>query len=167
MINDYLLKKYNIDPIFDARKKEKALEELSDKNGKISARKMNKVIKEYNDSVNDERLMVDTATYRNASDEANFWYNMKKEQSSDGTTKALTNGNQQKQAQKEPEVEIQYPEPKRRGRGGSSRQADTNAATPKVKVKWNEKDYHEKSAMEEAEDRTYKGWDPGASHYVR
>ena len=140
---------------------------------------MNKVIKEYNDSVNDERLMVDTATYRNASDEANFWYNMKKEQSSDGTTKALTNGNQQKQAQKEPEVEIQYPEPKRRGRGGSSRQADTNeyrngshgtssnAATPKVKVKWNEKDYHEKSAMEEAEDRTYKGWDPGASHYVR
>ena len=105
---------------------------------------------------------------------------MKKEQSSTGgTTKALTNGNQQKQAQKEPEVEIQYPEPKRRGRGGSSRQADTNeyrngshgtssnAATPKVKVKWNEKDYHEKSAMEEAEDRTYKGWDPGASHYVR
>ena len=180
MIDDYLLKKYNIDPIFDARKKEKALEELSDKNGKISARKMNKVIKEYNDSVNDERLMVDTATYRNASDEANFWYNMKNKQNPTGdTTKALTNGNQQKQAQKEPEVEIQYPEPKRRGRGGSSRQADTNeyrngnqgtspnAATPKVKVKWNEKDYHEKSAMEEAEDRTYKGWDPGTSRFVR
>ena len=180
MIDDYLLKKYNIDPIFDARKKEKALEELSDKNGKINARKMNKVIKEYNDSVNDERLMVATATYRNASDEANFWYNMKHEQSSTGdTTKALTNGNQQKQAQKEPEVEIQYPEPKRRGRGGSSRQADTNeyrngspgtsanAATPKVKVKWNEKDYHEKNAMEEAEDKMYKGWDPGTSRFVR
>ena len=180
MIDDYLLKKYNIDPIFDARKKEKALEELSDKNGKINARKTNKIIEEYNASVNDERLMVATATYRNASDEANFWYNMKNKQNSTGdTTKALTNGNQQKQAQKEPEVEIQYPEPKRRGRGGSSRQADTNeyrngshgtssnAATPKVKVKWNEKDYHEKSAMEEAEDRTYKGWDPGTSHFVR
>lgn len=180
MIDDYLLKKYNIDPIFDARKKEKALEELSDKKGKINARKMNKVIKEYNDSVNDERLMVATATYRNASDEANFWYNMKNKQNpTGGTTKALTNGNQQKQTQKEPEVEIQYPEPKRRGRSGSSRQADTNeyrngshgtssnAATPKVKVKWNEKDYHEKSAMEEAEDRTYKGWDPGTSNFVR
>ena len=175
MLDSFIAHKYKVDYTHNYLKKLEIVDSYKDTRGKIIWRTVNDDIQEYNKTAEDKDY-IDIRRYKEASNKANFWFNMRKEQKSvvSKTKEQIT-----KPQQKQPEVEIQYPEPKRRGRGGSSRQADTNeyrngnqgtssnAATPKVKVKWNEKDYHEKSAMEEAEDRTYKGWDPGTSHFVR
>ena len=175
MLDSFIAHKYKVDYTHNYLKKLKIVDSYKDTRGKIIWRTVNDDIQEYNKTAEDKDY-IDIRRYKEASNKAKFWFNMRKEQKSDvsKTKEQIT-----KPQQKQPEVEIQYPEPKRRGRGGSSRQADTNeyrngshgtssnAATPKVKVKWNEKDYHEKSAMEEAEDKMYKGWNPGTSRFVR
>ena len=178
MINSYVEKRYGYFSVTDHNRYFEAIKDMLDKTGKINQRKMNMTIDEYNDSTTDEFKQVDTKAYRKASDELNFWYNMQMNITSSGTGKGRANENTKQQT-----IEIQHPEPKHTRTAVNDQQTSTGQNTKalpegkkdsssvlpdgKVRLRWQEQDYHTKSEMEKAEDELYKGWNPATSDYVR
>lgn len=147
--------------------KEELEKQIFDNRGKPILRTINKIIEDHNQTA-PEYNQIDVKEYRKYSDDANFWYGVqnpdKAIRSNKAETPAISKGT--------PELQIETPKSRPRGlpapasqRPGSNQGGKVlpDGTTRPITVGPNtlKKDAdHEKSAMEQAEDELYQGWDP-------
>jgi len=166
IVNQYINIKTNYG--FNEETKRELEKQFFDCRNKPIVRNINKAIAEHNQTASEYNI-IGTKEYQKYSDEANFWYGVmhpnKTIRPSKSDSPAINSGT--------PEVQIEIPKsrPARGLSAPASQRPGTNQGWevlpngttrpitigPNTLKRGND---HEKSAMEQAEDELYQGWDP-------